>query len=651
MLVFTLFLAPVASVIASESSVVRALQAMKKDQWTVARGLIAESHDETGAKLYKWMYYRKVKGDVEFSGLAKFVKDNPEWPGMNKLREKAEEVMPSDLGSAEIVSWFSAYPPRTARGLDLYLAALLIAGKKDTAKSVVTEWWASKLTTKDEQRTIYKRYGGLIDMDAHRKRLDTLLFSGQYTNARGIAQVLGKGYPQLTEARIALAEDKGGVNAAIEKVPAALQNDPGLLYERLRWRRKNDMDADAIQILHNHPPVAQIQNPDDWWKEQHIIIRRLLEKKRYESAYLLASQHFQTEGVSYADAEWLAGWLALRFMHKPTKAYERFEALYGKVATPISKARAAYWTARAAEDMNQKTLAETWYQKAAKYQTTFYGQLAGAKLGMAEALPHAAPPVLTAGDLAEMNGSDFIKAARLLHDAGMNDEASDFIEAFVEKEKTPKAYRFSAEFAAKMRLYRDAVKISKDATKEGMFLTAQSYPVVTDRLQRVDTEWALVHAVIRQESMFDPHAVSPTGALGLMQLMPGTAKQVAQKEGLSYNKGALTANPSHNIQLGSAYMDELLTRYSGSYVLAIAAYNAGPSNVNKWITTFGDPRTGAINPIDWIELIPFPETRNYVQRVLEAVYVYRLRLKGIQKTPVHPIHIAMAANAAPRATR
>ncbi len=621
---------------------------MKQDQWTLARKLARDSKDSLEAKLYQWMYFRQDEGNLNFSALSHFVKNNPDWPEMGNLREKAERNMPDNLGADEVTSWFDQFPPLTAPGVDHYLEALLIKGRKDEAKKILAEWWATKLSTRDEQRAIYIKYGRLLDMKAHRRRLDTLLFSKQYTNARGIAQVLGKGYAELAEARIALAEEKPGVAGLIRAVPANLQDDPGLLYERLRWRRRADMDTDAMKIIHQHPPIDEISNPEDWWKEQHIIIRRLLEKRMFESAYLLAKDHFQKEGVAYADAEWMAGWLALRFMKKPSEGYKRFEALYGKVETPISKARAAYWAGRAAESMKQPELSRSWYEKAAKYQTVFYGQMAGEKLGIAQSLPNAAPPTLTAEDSARMANADLIRAAVIFHQAGMPKEASDFLEAFIDHDKSPKAYRYTAELAAKLGLFRDAVKIAKDATKEGLFLTAQSFPVVTEKLRNVNTEWALVHSIIRQESMFDPQAVSPVGARGLMQLMLPTAKETARRNDLPYNSQALTTNPEYNIRLGSLYLDRLLKQYDGSYALAIAAYNGGPGRVNQTLKNFGDPRTGQIDLVDWMELLPVPETRNYVQRVLENVYVYRLRLKGIQKPPTHRIHIAMND---PRATR
>lgn len=628
---------------ASDRMLADAVHAMQDGKWSYARKLVTGAGDPLGQKLYLWMYFREEdNAQADFSALAHFIKHNPDWPGQDRMREGAEKNMPEDLGAGEILSWFDQYPPLTAKGLDRYLEALLISGRKDKAQQEAGAWWASKLSTRDEQKMIYYKYGALIDRKAHRRRLDMLLFSRQYTNARAVAEVLGAGYLQLAEARIALAEEKIGVSGLIAKVPNALKSDPGLAYERLKWRRKKDLDSDALYILHHPPPVEDIQNPEDWWKEQHIIIRRLMEKRMYESAYLLAVDHFQTKGVAYAEAEWLAGWLALRYMQRPTEAYERFEKLYSKVETPISRARAAYWAGRAAEGFGQQELAKEWYRKAAKHQTVFYGQLAGVKLGLGEVLPNAAPPSLSAGDKAGFENNDLVRAARVFNEAGLDGLTGAFIDAFVDSEKSPKAYRFGAELAGKLGDTRDALKIAKEATKEGMFLTAQAFPVITDRLKDVNTEWALVHAIIRQESMFDTQAQSPAGALGLMQLMPGTAKQLAKECGLRPNAWALTSNPSYNILLGTTYLDQLLDRFDGYYPMAIAAYNAGPARMKQWIHDFGDPRKGEIDAIDWMELIPVSETRNYVQRVLESVYIYRLRLKDVQKPPTHPIHIAMA---------
>ncbi|MGB0719435.1 MAG: lytic transglycosylase domain-containing protein [Bdellovibrionales bacterium] len=627
-----------------QTQTVQALQALDKNQWSQGKAMIAATGDPLAAKLYYWLYFTRKDDVDDYTHLAQFIRQNPQWPGVSGMRAKAEKIMPESLRNDDVVAWFNDYPPKTAKGLDRYLEALTTSGRTDQAQTIIRKWWADITMSRDEQREIYRKYGRLIDKEAHRRRLDTLLFSGQYTNARGIAAVLEGGFPALTEARIALAAQKGDVNALIAKVPASLQNDPGLQYERLRWRRRAGMDVGAMEILNTAPKSAQIQNPKDWWQERHIVIRRLIEKKQYKSAYVLADGHRQTkdQGFPYLQAEWVGGWLALRFVNKPKEAYTHFNNLYNVAETPISKARGAYWAGRAAESIGDGVTAAQWYRVAAQFQTVYYGQLAGAKLGLAESLPNAAPPALTAADIAAIDGNELVEAAKLFYAAGMGRESGRFLTAFIDANETPKAYRFAAEMASKMKRYNDAVKIAKNATAKGLFLTAQSYPVVTDRLRGINTEWALIHGLIRQESMFDYDARSPVGALGLMQLMPATARETAAKLGIGHRKSWLTGNPDHNIRLGSAYLQRMLDRFGGSYPMAIAAYNAGPGRVDQWIREFGDPRLGQVDWIDWMETIPIYETRNYVQRVLEATYVYRLRLKGIQPTPISPIHIALA---------
>ncbi len=630
---------------AAQRQTVKALQAMNQNRWSVGRDIIAATKDPLAAKLYYWMVFTQGREETNFTHLAQFIRMNPEWPGIPGMKSKAEKDIPAQMSNADVIAWFNDYPPQTAKGFDRFLQALIESGNTARAKAFLAKWWANTPLSRDDQKWIYRKYAAFIDRQAHAKRYDMLLYAGQYSNAKAIAEVLGPGYVALADARIGLAEKSGNVNALIARVPASLQTDPGLLYERLRWRRKNDLNDGAIEILKLALPLEKsIQNPAQWWQERHIIIRRLLEEKKYSQAYDLASTHIQKSGLPFAQAEWLAGWLALRFLERPATAYQHFETLHAKVDSPISVARAAYWAGRAAKKLGSNELAVRWFEEAAKYQTVFYGQMAGAELGQGHMLPNAAPPVLSAQDLDSFKRRELVQAAMLFHTAGMRKEASRFLQAFVSHDDTPKGYRFGAEIAIDMKQYHDAVRIAKNATQKGLFLTAQSYPTITEKLGVVPVEWALVHALIRQESMFDDNAQSPAGAMGLMQLMPATAKQVAREQGLSHQTSWLTARPDHNIRLGSAYLQDLLTRYGGSYPLAIAAYNAGPGRVDGWIKTYGDPRLGQIDMIDFIELMPIYETRNYVQRVLESVYVYRLRLQNIQKTATSPIHIAYQRN-------
>jgi soluble lytic murein transglycosylase len=274
----------------------------------------------------------------------------------------------------------------------------------------------------------------------------------------------------------------------------------------------------------------------------------------------------------------------------------------------------------------------------------FYGQIAATELSLSGESLSAAPPKLTPEDFAKFRAHELVRAARLFHAAGMKSEASSFIKAFVEAEETPKAYLYGAELASDLERYYDAISIAKKAGTKGMFLTVQAYPVINDKIKDTRLEKALVHSLIRQESMFDTDARSPAGALGLMQLLPTTAQETARKIGINHSTEWLTSKPDHNIRLGSAFLARLLDKYDGAYPLAIAAYNAGPGRIDKWLEIFGDPRTGQIDIIDWIELIPIYETRNYVQRVVEGTYVYRMRLKHMQNNPPQTLSMATPSN-------
>lgn len=606
----------------------KALKAIESKQWDKAYTLAAQSNDPVVAKLYFWQYFQTDGNNGDFGRLAHFVKHNQNWPRINNIRRQLERKITPFTPDPEVIKWFDEFTPLTPTGLDYYGQALLRQGLEAKLRTVMGEWWATTLMSRDEQKEIYSKYKAYISLDAHRKRFDKLLLNGQYKNARAVASVLGNGYAELAEARIALADQSGNVNTLIAQVPANLQNDPGLFFERLRWRRKNGLDREAIEILHKAPAYERITNPKDWWQERHIIIRRMMEEGYYQQAYKLASGHVQQEGFAFAQAEWLAGWLALRFMDKPQEAYQRFETLHAKVSTPVSLARAAYWAGRAAEDMNATELAQSWYNKAAQFQTVYYGQEAGEKIGLEKAIRNAAPPPITIQQEAAFRQNEFYQAAQLYHNAGMGNRASEFLWVFASATDTAEAFRYAAEAAANMQRYHDVIKIAKEATQKGYFLTLQSYPTMPDKMRSANkgVEIALIHSLMRQESQFNTYAKSPAGALGLMQLMPATAQQVARKIGVGYDSSWLTQRPEYNIQLGSQYMAELLNRYDGEYIMAIAAYNAGPGRVDKWIELFGDPRESGADRMDWIELMPIYETRNYVQRVLEGLYVYRLLL-------------------------
>ncbi len=616
-----------------------------KGRWDAAKSKVAQSKDPLAAKVYHWLLLvnaeKKDWTNEMFIRLSHFIRQNPEWPEISKMKVSAEGVMPPNLSNAEVIAWYNDFPPKTVYGTERYIDALLIEGKREKAQKMIASWWAKTLVSREQQRKIFQKYGGYLTLDAHKSRFDALLRHKHYESAKAIAAVLGQGYPALANARIALAkEKKSGLTALINKVPSYLQDDPGLLYERLHWRRERKFNDGAIEILLNAP--GNIKDHKKWWTERHIIMRRVMEQGDYNLAYKLGAGHKQKEGFSYAQAQWLTGWLALRFMNKPTEGYERFSALYDKVSTPVSKARAAYWAGRAATGLRQHDLAKTWYKKASEFKTVYYGQMASAALSLKDRLPKKKSPQISRSERKEFDKSELVQAYFIFDAVDKKREAGHFIDAFLRQNATPKGYRYMAERLAKKGDFYGAVRVAKKASSKGLFLTKQSYPTITKHLTDIHAaEWALIHALIRQESMFDYTAKSHAGARGLMQLMPATAREVSKKVGQPYNKAWLTDRPDYNMMLGAQYISEMIERYD-SYPLAIAAYNAGPGRVDKWLKVYGDPRKD-VNMIDWIEMIPIYETRNYVQRVMENTYVYRLILDGIQLQPKNQLHVALHA--------
>lgn len=621
--------------------VIKGLQAAKQQRWTESRKLMTQAQDEAGEALGDWLFYSGTKTPVDFDRISDFIRDHQDWPRQGTLKTLAEKSMPPSLSNGEVILWFNDFPPQTTDGMKRYLRALVDERQITKAKEKLNEWWPKASLDSNEQAYFLRSYGNMLDKSTQIARFNNTLFIKQYTNARALAAVIGQGYPVLAEARIGLASGKPGVDGLVRAVPAHLQDDPGFMLERLRWRRRNDMDVGAIEILHNMPPAAQIPNLGDWWKERNIMARRLIDKKDYKSAYLVVSKHGMTEGADFAAAEFMAGWLALRFNKQADKAFSHFEALYNGTQTPISRSRGAYWAGKASAALGREDLARQWFQVAARYQTAFYGQMAIGELKAEDRPPQQIPPQRTMGAEARFYNKSIVKAARYLHQAGYWKETTEFLDAMARDINDPEEYVLIGDLAQSLEHYHNAVRIGKKGLEKNVMMVDHAFPLILPRMRNVTQEWALIHGLIRQESQFDPQAMSPVGARGLMQLMPATAREVARKKGLAHQTDWLITRPDHNIALGSTYIDQLVDRYDGSYPLALAAYNGGMGNVDKWLKRFGDPRKGEIEMIDWIEMIPFDETRNYVQRVMESTYIYRLKLKAVQKSAQSPLHVRL----------
>ena len=501
------------------------------------------------------------------------------------------------------------------------------SNQDEAAKALIRRAWVQGDFSPAEEQKFYRKYQSLLTKQDQIDRLNNLLWDDRRRSASRMLERVPDDYRKLATARLRLQRREARVDRAIEAVPVALQNDPGLVLDRLRWRRQHRLHDAVVELLLN--PPDRLGHPALWWFERELQIRDALRARNFDLAFRLASRHGQTEGEEFVAAEWLAGWLALRFERQPNLALRHFEHAYAGAGSPLDQARAAYWAGRAAAALDAPALAGQWYQRAARYHVAYYGQLAAEELGSAYQ-PPPPPPVADAGQRATFENKELTRVARMLIEVGALDELTPFLLRLVELASSPAEVGLVGELAAASGRPDLVAQVGRFATYDGQINEVAAFPIPDiERLIRPpkgEPEPALLLGIARQESVFNTWGSSTEGAQGVLQLMPQTALLMARTLGLQYNRGLLTGNPDYNIRLGSHYLKTLLDRY-GEPALAIAAYNAGPGRVDEWLRLHGDPRQGdRYALIDWIELIPFDETRNYVQRVLEGRNMYRRRL-------------------------
>ena len=610
-----------------------AFQAAQAGHWGKAELIARDAKDPMLLKLIQWLGLVREGVPVPFYGVARFFEGNHHWPLQTQLRRRVEESIGADIPPDIVLDWFHRHPPGSAMGKVRYAEALMATGAVERGKSMLREAWISGAFTKANENAIFKRHGKILTKEDHARRLDRLLWDGKAEEARRILWKVDPALRALGEARLTLRYRHGNVDRQIARVPPEMQQDQGLLYERARWRRAKGKYQEAREVF-NHLP-QDLARPDLWWQERGILARRGLREGHVSDAYRLVKAHglSPAQSAPYAEAEWLAGWIAHRFLNDHAAAFDHFKAMHEAVIYPVSKARGAYWAARAAEGMKNADQATAWYGRAAAHPTVFYGQLAASRLGAEARLKLPAEPEPTASEADEFNAHELTRAVRVLAAFGYKDELRPFILQLGDIKETPSWRRMAAAMARGYKREDVAIAVAKRASRSGVELADSGYPTIHlpappatgKSLSAPDA--ALVLAVVRQESAFQTDAISPAGAQGLMQLMPKTAKEVAKSYSISHNPGRLSES-DYNLRLGQAYLRDLLGEFQGSYVLTLAAYNAGPKRAREWMKANGDPRGTIEEMVDWIEMIPFEETRNYVQRVMENLQVYRLKSNG-----------------------
>jgi len=602
----------------------RAFAALEAGHADLANNIALRGHDAVLNKVLHAYYMGSPGNDASFGEMQAFVAANPDWPNIRDICAIAEQKMPADASPSFVAEWFAAHPPMTLTGFTHYVNAL--SSSRDTqaaAKAVRTRWINGDFREADLVG-FYNRYAATLTRGDHWARVDRLLWNGDATAARRIYSLVDPAMKAVAEARIALVGQKFGAARLLQHVPQEWQADPGLLYERLRWLRRENRDEDADDILEHAPD--ELGRPDAWWEERQIMVRRAMERRNFRLAYRLAANHGTVGGKGLLEAEFIAGWLALRFLDQPDDARAHFETLFRNATTPVSRARGAYWLGRSLEALDDKSAAEQSYETAAAINVTYYGQLAMTRIYAHPVVTAAPEPAIPAVVRNKFFARDLIRAVAHLNDIGETTLVRVFFHAAVDAADRRSDYVLLSELAYEIKRPDYAIEAAKAANQKNMLVAAGGFPVMEHRLPS-PPEPAFTHALIRQESMFNPGASSPAGAQGLMQLMPQTAKGIAKKIGVRYRKSSL-GNPDYNVRLGTAFVQSQIESFNGSYILALAGYNAGPARTREWMSAIGDPRNPHVDVIDWIELIPVAETRNYVQRILENLQIYRARLNG-----------------------
>ncbi len=609
------------------AAVGEAFAAADSSDWSRAFRLVEDVADPLPAVTLRWL--RMIEGHEpgDFPTIAHFLLSHPDWPAPEELQIVAEGTITDPADHELIRRFFQDRAPLTTRGSIRYAEALFRINQDEAAKALIRRAWVEGDFSPAEEQKFYRKYRGLLTAHDQIDRLNNLLWDDRRRSAGRMLERVPDDYRKLAAARLRLQRRQARVDGAVEAVPAALQNDPGLVLDRLRWRRQHHLDNAVITLLLD--PPDQLGRPALWWFERELQIRRALRARNFDLAYQLASRHGQTKGEEFVTAEWLTGWLALRFERQPDLALRHFERLYAGTGSPLDQARAAYWAGRAAAAQGDPAQAGQWYQRAARFHVAYYGQLAADELGRAYR-PPPPPPVADAGERATFESKELVRVARMLIEVGAPDELTPFLLRLVELASSPEEVGLVGELAAASGRPDLVAQVGRFATYDGQINEVAAFPIPDiERLIRPpkgEPEPALLLGIARQESVFNTWGTSTEGAQGVLQLMPQTASLMARSLGLHYNRGLLTGNPDYNIRLGSHYLQTLLDRYREP-ALAIAAYNAGPGRVDEWLRLHGDPRQGdRYALIDWIELIPFDETRNYVQRVLEGRNMYRRRL-------------------------
>ncbi|MEL6685662.1 MAG: lytic transglycosylase domain-containing protein [Pseudomonadota bacterium] len=605
---------------------IAALQAADTD-WDVATQMAADV-DSVTVDTVMWLRLRD--GAAEFADYQAFLNRRADWPGADRLRAEAELLIDDDMPPVAVVAWFGDAAPQTGEGAVRLARAQFALEQPEAARKTLRDTWINRRLTEAGQEVMLAAFGAELE-PFHTARVDALLWRSRSDDAARMLPLLSDEQSALSAARIGYNRRAGNLPALVKEVPAALRLDPGFAYARYAWLAGRGERTDAVKmLLERSTSGAALGEPFRWSGWRRVLARWEMREGRAEQAYILASRHYLTDGASYADLEWLSGYLSLTYLGDPTQALAHFENALRASSSPISLGRMHYWIGRTHEVKGNADLAAEAYSAGAAHQTSFYGLLASEKVGRALDPMLIGTPVDWQG--AAVFDDDIVQAALTLLAGGERGAAFTF---FAQLGRTLDATALAqlGAYLTEIDEQRYTILLGKAAVTRGIVIPDIYFPIHDLAEMDLPIDASLALSIARRESEFNEGIASPVGALGLMQVMPATAREVAGNLGLPYARGRLTNDWRYNATLGGAYLAFLEEEFGPSPVMIAAGYNAGPGRPFSWMDERGDPRLLEMDVVDWIEHIPFRETRNYVMRVTESIPIYEARLTG-QTGPV-----------------
>jgi soluble lytic murein transglycosylase len=645
----------------AKSPAVQAIELALKGHFSDAGPLAQRSGDEAAIKLVELLYLRDHWQDAGYSRIMDFLTAAPKWPLAETLMKRAELTLYTNRESADrILSHFAKRKPLLIEGKLALARANLATGNKEAARDLVKNVWGDATLDVAFEKSISSEFGSLLSADDHKRRMWRLVYAQESNAAIRNSKRLGGDYQNAAKVAQELLRNVAGADKKYGKLPSAMREQLGMKYALVRYLRKLERYSKARAILATIPSDAG--DVDAWWVERRIIARHSVGLNRNDAvkaAYQIAKAHGSAKGVNAVEGEFLAGWIALRSLKDPETALRHFSKLEVIAESGTEKARAQYWKGRTFSALGEKQKAREAFETAAKYSTIYYGQLAREQIGLGKV-----PKIINGGQAsaaakATVDRDEVVRALNLMVKANGKSSVNMFVWSLASRFNNVDEMNAAAAIVKQHGGTTMALRLAKASSTRNLDIDHWAYPtkaLPSWKHMGKPVEASLVYGLSRQESEFDPQAGSKVGAQGLMQIMPGTAKLITKQYRMPYAPAKLLGDPAYNVKLGAAHLGDLIAEYNGSYVLTLVAYNAGPRRVREWVAEYGDPRSSKVDAIDWVESIPFQETRQYVQKVLQNTQVYRARLAPETMRPMTadlkrggppPVSVAAAGNNGP----